>query len=75
MKNLQKAIILFIETIPLEDWNGEWQEYWQELIEKESQLYSLLGVMNEEELDTYRKCVEFISKMLPNENVQIIYQS
>ncbi len=68
MKNLQKAIILFIETIPLEDWNGEWQEYWQELIEKEAELYSLLGAMNQEELDTYRKCVEFISKMLPVQN-------
>jgi hypothetical protein len=56
---VQDAVNLFIETIPLENMDAEHLMF-NELYEKECQLYVLFGQMTEEEGNEYRIAVKYI---------------
>jgi hypothetical protein len=53
LTTLHQALILFIETIPLENMQIDELEFYT-LYEKECEIFSLLVKMTEEELEKYR---------------------
>lgn len=53
---VQKALDLFVQTMPLEDMAADHPMFW-ELYEKECKIFELFGHMTEDEHDTYRKAV------------------
>ena len=53
LTTLHQALILFIETIPLENMQGDELEF-HALCEKECEIFSLFDKMTEEELEKYR---------------------
>jgi len=53
---VQKALDLFVQTMPLEDMAADHPMFW-ELYEKECEIFDLFGHMTENEHDTYRKAV------------------
>jgi hypothetical protein len=53
---VQKAVDLFIETLPLDTMNPE-HPLFEQLYDKECMIFTLFGQMSEEELEEYRQQV------------------
>jgi hypothetical protein len=54
---VQKALDLFVQTMPLEDMAADHPMFW-ELYEKECKIFDLFGHMTEDEHNMYRKAVQ-----------------
>ena len=60
---VQKAVNLFVETIELDTMDTENPQF-EELYQKECQIYTLFEQMTENELDRYRAAVKLISETI-----------
>ena len=58
---VQEAVDLFIETLPLEDMPAE-HPMFDELYEKECRIFTLFGMMTDDENNEYRTVIQYLKK-------------
>lgn len=56
---VQEALNLFIETMPLEDMDAD-HPMFNELYEKECRIFTLFGMMTDDEMSEYRSVVKYL---------------